>query len=613
MKNLLTAREALEYLGVGKTQLIELIKNEKLPFVRISGYTRFRIQHLDKWIAERTSTVDDFPGVIDEIDKEIESSEIQAPARKKSTEPTVESPPELSVSKHFGIEEIRDDLCLTVFDNDRPEPVADEIKEVLGDIGIISKADGFIKEAIAAPGKPVRIGNVVHTFIDDINICVSEDKLKAYLYISPGATSANPASVLKALAETGIRHGLASTLIRAAGDKNIRGRLLVAACGSVPEPGGEARLTINFDTPRSFHPKSLESPDIDYSEFENISKVRKDQILAELIMPENARDGMNVYGETIKYKTGAQSLLRGGANTYFSEDKLRLHAAQEGVAYWKKNTICVDATQYLPEVGYDTGNIDFEGRVIIHENVRPGFSLTAGRKIIVKGHIEAAKVVSHISSIEIRGGIRGNRKALLVSKRNISAAFAERCHLHSGMNIVVESSIVGSEVYAAKSVKLTGENNRVVSSNITAGQSISVFAAGSPNHNKTVLKIQQPADDGSLSERLYLEKLIAELDNEIALTKQRIKRRAEQKSIAKKTEEKKLAALRKQIKQQEKALASFLQWTSDDERIFIDVAGIAHPGVEICIEDAAVEIRDPIENKRFYYYNGKIAVKDIPG
>lgn len=578
-----------------------MIKEENLPCIRLGDALRFRPEDVEPWLQANTVTSEKDPELAGLVENAPGPAPTEGPAAPAAPDP-------------FLIREKNNKLTLKISDAGQAAARRERIRAILGSLGVEAGTREALDRAIGKPGTDIPLGPVPDALGEDLNIIVSTDKLSACAYIPRTARtkpSATGERLLEELGRLGISHGLDTHAIQAAAHPDAPGRLIVIARGTPPRAEGEPELVPHFKTPRGFDPRILESSDFDYTDYRAISRAAKDQILAEVLLPENAQSGIDVFGNLTQYRAEPGKILRGGPNTYFSQDKLRLHATHDGIAYWKKKAICVDTTRYLPGVGYDTGNVNFDGKVIVHGDVQPGFSLEAGRKIIIKGQVDAAGVVSNKSSIEIHKGIHGGGKASVEAASNITTAFAENCRLSAGMNLTVESSIIHSSVSAAKSIRMTDPKARVVASTLSAGQSIGLVSVGSPNHAEVFLKIEQLDDDRAGAERLHLEKQILDTRKTIGHTKSRIKRLQAQKSVGLEKEEAKLTELRELLEKQENAYANFRKWLTKPENLFVEVKGTAYPGVIIVIEDRKLEIKKPVRAHRFHYSPGGIVSKPL--
>jgi uncharacterized protein (DUF342 family) len=74
-----------------------------------------------------------------------------------------------------------------------------------------------------------------------------------------------------------------------------------------------------------------------------------------------------------------------------------------GFVYRLGNLICVSSI-YIAEggVNFKTGNIDYDGDVLVRGDVLPGFTVSADGNINIEGAVEAATITSRNGSIVVR-------------------------------------------------------------------------------------------------------------------------------------------------------------------------------------------------------------------
>jgi uncharacterized protein (DUF342 family) len=94
-----------------------------------------------------------------------------------------------------------------------------------------------------------------------------------------------------------------------------------------------------------------------------------------------------------------------GNNVNISEDGLTLSAAIEGCLFWKAGQLTVDVIYHISgDVDYSTGNVKFDGAILIDGDVRSGFRVDATGSIYINGSVEAAEVYSEKGDIVMLRG-----------------------------------------------------------------------------------------------------------------------------------------------------------------------------------------------------------------
>ena len=636
---LLNALEVLDYLNINKAELIRLIKQENLPFIRIGQEARFRPEQLEPWLEDRSClgenpesnaafVEDDFSArsyaraqaLEDHADAMPLHNTPETRSEGVPDKPAGQAPEcvpgagSLAVTEPFLVYQQGPNLMLRIYMKKAAEAHRERMTELVRTLYPESPAESLVSRALDSASTPLELGQTPGTLDNPISLIVTRDKLNAFLFIHRDlcvSTSSIEEKVLSELARTGIRNGLDPLTIQHATHPEARGRILPLASGTAPRLAGRSELVVHFKTPREFDPRHMEQPEFSCDSPVQIQPCYKDQLLAEVIKPALARNGQDIYGKTIPCDSPSGALIKAGPNTYLSTDHSRIHASCNGIPYWRKNAICVDNVMFLPNVNHDSGNIQSKGRVIVQGDVESGFSVKTGGKIVVKGQMEAASLISAKSSIHVRQGIHGNGRAVMVAGTNIAAAFATGCQMQAGMNVNIESSLVRCTVRAGRNINLLGANSKTTASSLVAGQSISVGSAGSKTQVLTTLKILIPGDDNSDSERIVLENNITSVRKQIQQQKSRIMRLREQKSTAVEPERRQLKQMEILLSQHEAAYETFRQWIRDEELFHVDVRGTVWPGVLIVIEDREYKIKKPMSGQRFYYSNSGIKHKPL--
>ncbi len=131
-------------------------------------------------------------------------------------------------------------------------------------------------------------------------------------------------------------------------------------------------------------------------------------------------------------------------------------------------------------VGFHTGNIFFLGNLAVHADIQTGFAVRA-KNILVKGHIENAKVRAH-GDLVCLGGAKGSDLAqdyparpeeskttlpgledearlpgaLLHADGNVRLHFCERVQIRAHGNVIIDGSCLHSIIYADGNVIIKG-------------------------------------------------------------------------------------------------------------------------------------------------------------
>jgi len=134
--------------------------------------------------------------------------------------------------------------------------------------------------------------------------------------------------------------------------------------------------------------------------------VEKGQTLGHRVDPTEGEDGRSVTGRTLAARSGKSTPVRLDPTIIVAEDG-RLTAAIDGRLVREPDRAYIDNfLEIRGWIDFSTGNIDFDGRVLIHMGVRDRFEVHATGDVEVRGPIEAAEVRTG-GALVARGGMAG--------------------------------------------------------------------------------------------------------------------------------------------------------------------------------------------------------------
>ena len=219
-----------------------------------------------------------------------------------------------------------------------------------------------------------------------------------------------------------------------------------------------------------------------------INSVKSGQLLAEIVQPTIGIPGKSVYGIPIPAKNGRPLTLRPGKNVIYHLNNV--FATIDGQISIKPNTINVfPVFEVDGDLDLKTGNIDFIGNVIIHGNVPSGYTIKAGGDIRVDGLVEGAELIAG-GSIAISGGIAGANRGYVEAGVGIQSSYLNQANCKAGQEIVVDSSILHSQIECSGSVIC--RKGHIIGGKITAFKHVEAADIGNYHYMQTLLFIGQP-------------------------------------------------------------------------------------------------------------------------
>ncbi|KLO21272.1 hypothetical protein X275_09895 [Marinitoga sp. 1197] len=312
-------------------------------------------------------------------------------------------------------------------------------------------------------------------------IKVSEDKLRAYMTLIYDGRIPTDGELLKTLQTAGIRHGIKYDILRSLALNPTYNESIVVAEATMPEKGEPGYVELYKLEKEKKEIKNNEK--IDFREFaKNIVTVEIGEKIGIIHPPKLGKPGKDVYGEEIPGLPGNPAKVVLGKNVEKDEEG-NIIATSSGELRINKD---IDSTVHIEieevyeirgDVDFNTGNIQFPGKVIITGSVRPDFIVEAEGDIEIYGEVELAKVFSK-KTIKVNG-IKGGNKGYIKAK-NIIAKFAENAILEAEEKIQIDKAMINCKVLSAEEVILDGYNSRILGGHIKALNKVEAYYLGSP-------------------------------------------------------------------------------------------------------------------------------------
>jgi uncharacterized protein (DUF342 family) len=270
-------------------------------------------------------------------------------------------------------------------------------------------------------------------------------------------------------------------------------------------------------------------------------------------------------------------------------------------------------------VDYEVGNIEYEGRIVIHGDIKPGFTVISRTGVLVRGEVMDGAQVSSEGPIDVEGNICLGEKGLIICGADLGADQILDSRVEVVGNVNVERLILNSNVVCGGHLTMVQPDSQIRGGRIEAVQGISVSIAGAPSGAPTVLvtgitlayheeakKLGQAA--GELSRRIddavsnYQKAWPAE-EHETYVGPQR-ERFLDAKARVDQTSKIGMERLAKWKQRRQELRDKFAQ--CEDETM-IKVLRRVLPGVMICIGPKAnITIKQVIEKETFFQEKGEI-------
>ena len=324
-----------------------------------------------------------------------------------------------------------------------------------------------------ADGEPVNL-NQDEAFARLI-VDISRDKMKATVKYDTKNGSKLPTfdMVMAELTEKGVKFGIDEDEIKR-GIESLSP--FVAAQGKPPIPGENAYIDRKFDLGVKGRPVVDQYDRVDYKNLNLFVLAEANETLAIRIPQTKGTAGTNVFGDTVPAQNGRPIPMPAGKNTQVVGEN-QLIATINGQIVDTGNKISVDPRlEIKSSVGVATGDIDFDGSVLISGDVKQGFSVKATGDIEIKGSVNGGEVNGR--SIIISGGITGANRGKVQAVHDVRAAFAENAIVEAGRDIYIADVALHSTLRAGKKIIVEGKGGKIIGGLTVSGEEVSAKVIG---------------------------------------------------------------------------------------------------------------------------------------
>jgi uncharacterized protein (DUF342 family) len=318
-----------------------------------------------------------------------------------------------------------------------------------------------------------------------VDLQVSEDRVKARIMVPKavhGTTDIGP--VKKMIKKRGIKNGILPDAQIRDFIKNCKDphEKFVVAKGVTASVGNPAHIIYHFNTEHEAAGVVREDGSIDFTSRGDSPFVKKSQVLAEKKPMEHPKPGIDIFGETLLVGEVEDMPLQGGGGVIFSEDELQLIADIQGQPSLDANGMVSVLEQFTVkgDVDFKTGNINFNGNVLVTGTIKEGFKVACDQ--LIANEINGATVL-------IRGDLKvsnGIVNSYIETQGNVQAKFLNNVKMFANGNMMITREIMGSRILISGA--LNNEAGRITDSHIAARMGFSIKQVGTDKAESSTIK-----------------------------------------------------------------------------------------------------------------------------
>ncbi len=201
-----------------------------------------------------------------------------------------------------------------------------------------------------------------------------------------------------------------------------------------------------------------------------------------------------------------------GRNTHISADGSTLYADINGSAFFENGLLHVDRVYHVRgDVNYGTGNIKFDGPVVIDGDVRSGFRVEARDAIYIGGNVEAANIYSQKGDVTVQYGVVGQNRAKILAGGSLTCGYIQDATIGVRKDVIVQHYIINGQITAGGKIDVSQNEGLIRGGSLTAEKGIVVKEVGSHRNVFTELKLRNYSENQNQNKLWELSRARSEL------------------------------------------------------------------------------------------------------
>lgn len=443
--------------------------------------------------------------------------------------------------------------------------------------------------------------------------CESDGRVANMILHAPqnGGAEVNYDQVCGEIARLGITTNIDESNIKRVIAERLYDLQVCVAVATPPKKGKNGYISFRFDKDHKLKPRQNEFGIADYRELNAIVPIHKNEIIADIVQPEEGVPGVDIFGKEIPAEPGDQAKVSLGKNTLVTTDGSKVVAACDGHIVFGNGCFQVEnAVTIKTDLDISVGNISFFGDVHIKGNVMEGFSVNAGKNVKIDGSVFGGEITAG-GNVTIVGGCINSK---LSCDGNADVGFCENAEIFVKGD-VVSKQFAFCNVFCYGGLTAKGTHGVISGGRVTSMHDVNAGIIGSEKYTATEVYI----GDGSV---LYTRKREAEADlkesvrifdaaikNLTFLKQRKIAQGGEmtevqQRAYRTETQNKLFHAMRKNELQ---ALIDQLEEDiKNKDTLSAKVTGIIYPGVKFCVNFLTLDITETTPRSKVTIIDDKL-------
>lgn len=419
--------------------------------------------------------------------------------------------------------------------------------------------------------------------------------------------------IVQDLNHMGIKYGIDESAIDTFINERCYGRTYIVANGKQPVNGKDGYIEYKFNQDLKPRPKMNDDGTVDFHSLENVNHVKAGDVVAVLHPEEVGEAGIDVFGKIVNADKVKHVIFRFGRDLVISEDGRQLVSKVDGHVILENDKVFVSNVLELVDVDNSTGDINYDGDVMVKGNILAGFSVKAKGDVVVQGVVEGATVTAG-GNITFNRGVQGMNKAIIKAGGNIVSKFIEGASsVEAGGNIEADS-ILHSKVVAKGSVNANGKKGLIIGGEVKATSLIQAKTIGNEMGTSTIVGVGVNPTMKKRMDELKKD-LSIKGNNKIQLTQLMTALRKKQDiegTLDKEKQEmlsktmRNLLVIDQELNAEKKEYEELKTSISEEKNACIKVSNTAYVGTKLMFGDVCMFLKDKYDYCQFRKEDGDI-------
>lgn len=235
----------------------------------------------------------------------------------------------------------------------------------------------------------------------------------------------------------------------------------IVAKGLPPKNGKNSRIVplVPNALERILRPQEKDGSKVDMRNLGDIICVKAGTAVAKRLPPTEGRDGFTVAGTPVDAMPGQWASFKPGAGTVISEDDENLLVSEiNGMPKFQDEKMWVDDTFISKGVNVGTGNINYDGAVLVNGDVTENMKIVASGDVTINGFVESATIQAGGDIIITEGAMGKVNDAntefgsSLIAQGNVHVAHGQGLDIMCNGNVTVGRQLAYSRIVCRGSV-----------------------------------------------------------------------------------------------------------------------------------------------------------------